>query len=54
MYVISDIGRMSDILDVNDAVLVSPSYMLLHIGRLLRDEVAVGTLKSRRLATFIF
>lgn len=54
MYVISDIGRMSDILDVNDAVLVSPPYMLLHIGRLLRDEVAVGTLKPRRLAAFVF
>lgn len=53
MHVISDIGRMLDVLDANDAVLVPPPYMLLHIRRFLRDEVAVGTLESRRLAAFV-
>jgi len=45
---------MLDVLNANDAILVPPSYVLLHIGRLLRDEVAVGTLEPRRLAAFIF
>lgn len=44
---------MLDILDVNDAILVPPSYVLLHIGCLLRHEIAVGTLESRRLAAFV-
>lgn len=47
-YVISDIEWM---LDVNDAILVPSLYVPLHIRRLLRDEIAEGTLKPRRLAT---
>lgn len=46
-YATSDIEWM---LDVNDAVLVPPLYVPLHIGRLLRDEIAEGTLESGQLA----
>jgi len=45
---------MLDVLNANDAVLVPPPYVLLHIGRLLRDKVAVGTFEPRRLAAFVF
>lgn len=53
MHVISDIGRMLDVLNANVAVLVPPPYMLLHVRCFLRDEIAVGTLESRRLAAFV-
>lgn len=44
---------MLEILDANDAALVPSLYMLLHIRRILRDEIAVGALKSWRLAAFV-
>lgn len=53
-YVISDVGQMLNVLDANDAILVLPPYVLMHIRRLLRDEIAVRTLEPRRLAALVF
>jgi len=53
--VILEIGRwMPDILNVNRTILVLPSYMLLYVRCLLRDEIAVRALEARRLSAFIF
>lgn len=53
--VILEMGRRRpDILNVNHAILVLPSYMLLYVRGLLRDEIAVRALEARRLSAFIF
>lgn len=42
-----------DVLHVDHAALVFPPDVLLYVGRLLRDQLAVGALEPRRLPALV-